>query len=85
MWENNRPSGWKWLLHKKLFELVESKGAERIFDDEYAEVGADAMLEGLKREGIGYVDGCSAEALEALRSYISKLNLEKGYLVYIPD
>lgn len=47
--------------------------------------GADAYEEGLKKEGYGYVDGCSAKALEAFTNHIRTKDNMKGYIVFIEE
>lgn len=89
-----RPEGWdnKWittdvdepattaLLTDNKFKRMMSPKERAIF-----EAGADAILEGLKKKGFGYVDGCSREALEVFTNYVKKKSNQKGYLVFIEE
>ena len=43
-----RPNGFKKILRDKMNEAVVSRGGLPLFDEDYADIGADAMLEGLK-------------------------------------
>lgn len=76
-----RPEGFEKLLVKHLNLLTERKKGSVIpeFDMDYAEAGADAMLEGLKKAG----DYCPAgEWTDDVGAFCPEAS---GYLVFIPE
>lgn len=75
-----RPNGFKEILRNKMNEAVVARGALPLFDEDYADIGADAMLEGLRNRGYPNQDPqISISHLDAIRHDMA------GTWVFIPD
>lgn len=74
-----RPEGWD----KTLREILDSFNVTYMNSEEckLIEAGADAMLEGLKREKGAYVCSIDADTIKILKGDATK----GGYLVFIPE
>ena len=78
-----RPEGWNEAVERCVSQFFGETPQRTL--PEFAESVADAMLEGLKQGGFGYVDGCVDKAISAFSNYTLKQRNLRGYLVFIPE
>ena len=84
-----RPEGWNtvltWAFNAALEKRVKEAGISVLFDRDYGEAGADAMLEALKARGICF-DSNGHPMRSTYAETISLLdNCKDGWLIFIED